>query len=77
MEIDDIIDDREKKKLLESMKFYLEESEDAHENLIPIKIDKSLCIKCGRALGGYCLAKNMWIPYTKVCDKYYPKKCLN
>jgi len=62
------------KKILESLKYILEESEDAKLNLTPIHIDNTLCIKCGRNLGGYCLAQNTWIPYTKVCDKYYKKK---
>ena len=37
------------------------------------EIDKSLCLKCKRKLGVYCIVKNMWIPHTKICDKYWPK----
>lgn len=59
--------------LLESLRFYLEESEDAMTDTTPIKIDGSLCVKCSGFLAGYCVPKNMNAPYTKVCDKYTPK----
>ena len=60
-----------------NMEFYLKESDNAKVNTTPLQhINKNLCTKCGRNLGGYCTDKNMWIPHAAICDKYYLKKNL-
>jgi len=63
----------ENKEILESLRFYLEESDDSKLDTEPIKIDGTLCIKCGNNLAGYCIDLLIDCPYVKCCPKYKGK----
>lgn len=39
-------------------------------NTTPIKIDNTLCPKCGMNLAGYCLTLGGDCPYVKICAGY-------
>ena len=39
-------------------------------NTEPIKIDGTLCVKCGMSIAGYCLTLGGDCPYVNICAGY-------